>query len=1122
MKCPKCQTENSKNLKFCGECGAKLEKICPHCNSSNPPQFKFCGECGHDLGLPSKPISKELSFEEKLAKIQRYLPKDLTQKILAQRDKIEGERKQVTVMFCDMEGFTSLTEKLGSEEMYSIMDQVYEILIHKVHDYEGTVNELTGDGIMALFGAPIALEDAPQRAIRSALAIHREINKFSDQLKSEKRIPSIKMRIGVHTGPVIVGTLGNDLRVEFKAVGDTVNLASRMEGLADPGTTYVTEDTFKLTEGFFRFEALGKRQVKGKEEPVKVYQVIAPSTRRTKFDVSAERGLTPFVGRERELELLLDGFERAELGKGQAFSIISEAGCGKSRLLYEFRKAVANEDVNFLEGKCLSYGRGVAYHPVIDILKSNFEIQEGEGDQEIREQVKKGLRLIGVDEPSTLPYLLELLSVKDSGIDQISMSPEAKKDRIIEAIKRIVIKGSEIRPLIIAFEDLHWLDKSSEDVLRNHLESIAGSRVLLIFTYRPEFVHTWGAKSYHNQLTLHRLSNRESLEMLTHILGTQEIEKSLEELILEKTEGVPFFIEEFIKSLKDLKIIERKENAYRLSKDIHQLTVPSTIQDVIMARVDSLPEGAKEVLQTGSVIEREFSYPMINRVTGLPEKELLSYLSILKDSELLYERGIYPQSAYVFKHALTREVIYDSILAKRKKKFHEEIGNAIEELYKDGLSEHYEVLAEHYFLSENYAKAAEYSRLSGKKAEKAASFPDAIAHTKKRISSLEKLPMTDEGQRKIIDARTTLALYLGQLNYYFEAREAIDPIIDLAIRQCYKKRLCQIRTIQGVYHYMVEENFPAAFQAFEEALKISDEIKDILTSSYANHWFGMAMSYNCEFDKAIFYMQRTLDISIAAKNLWGTAITKGNLAYFCYFYPGRISLGFQTTAEALRAAEESGDIMSKGYVYSSHGIFCYARGLFEEAERHLLKGIEFCERINEKGWKAMAHLFLGETYFEMGNFPSAKDQYEKVCGLLEHTRLMPSFVDLVKIGGSRSKVMNNEKDVDLESLYAHSRNNKIKVAEGWIQRYIGEILLNIDDQHISEAEHWIQKAIEADQRNRTMFHLGKDYALYAELFKRKGDRLKARENLGKTIEIFKECDADGWVEKAEKELATLS
>ncbi len=1121
MKCPKCQFDNPEGMKFCVECGEKLEVICPKCGFSNSPIFKFCGECGHDLGLPSKPILKELSIEEKLAKIQRYLPKDLTQKILAQRDRIEGEHKQVTVMFCDMEGFTSLTEKLGSEEMYSIMDEVYEILIHKVHDYEGTVNELTGDGIMALFGAPIALEDAPQRAIRSALAIHREMSKFRDKIKTESRIPSIRMRIGIHTGPVIVGTLGNDLRVEFKAVGDTVNLASRMEGLAEPGTTYVTEDTFKLTEGFFRFEALGEKQVKGKEEPVKIYQVIAPSTRRARFDVSAERGLTPFVGRGRELELLLDGFQRARLGKGQAFSIISEAGCGKSRLLYEFRKAVGNEDVTFLEGRCLSYSRGVAYHPMIDTLKSNFDIQEGEGDQEIREKVKKGLRLIGVDEPSTLPYFLELLSVKDSGIDQISMSPEAKKDRINESIKRIVIKGSEIRPLIIAFEDLHWVDKSSEDVLKNLLESVPGLRVLLIFTYRPEFVHTWGAKSYHNQLTLHRLSNRESLEMVTDILGTEEIERTLEDLILEKTEGVPFFIEEFIKSLKDLKIIERKENAYRLSREIQRLTIPSTIQDVIMARVDSLPEGAKEVLQTGSIIEREFSYPLISRVTNLPEKELVSYLSALKDSELLYEKGVYPQSNYVFKHTLTREVVYESILAKRKKKLHEEIGNAIEELYKNNLSEHYEVLAEHYFLSENYSKSADYSRLAGKKAEKAASFNYAIAYAKKRVTSLERLPSTKDVEKQIIDARVVLGLYISQMNPA-EAKEAIDPIIDLAIKRDYKRRLCQIYTILGSYYLYVEDNYPETFKALEQALKISEEVKDIVSLVLASYWYATALGLNCEFEKSAAYFQKALDINLAVKNLWGIAIMKSSLAYFSHFYHGRIDLAFKTSNEGLQIAEESGDIYSKAMAYVFHGTFCYGKELLEEAEKYLLKGLEFCERINLPLPDGVAEYFLGEIYYEAGNFQTSKEHYEKGIWALEHNRLLPSLVGWGKVALARSKVMNKEKDVNLESLYAYSRNNRVKVFEGWFQRYIGEILLNIEDQHLSEAEHWIQNAIEADQKNRMMFHLGKDYALYADLFKRKGDRPKARENLGKAIEMLKECGADGWVEKYEKELVALS
>jgi tetratricopeptide (TPR) repeat protein len=754
-------------------------------------------------------------------------------------------------------------------------------------------------------------------------------------------------------------------------------------------------------------------------------------------------------------------------------------------------------------------------------LKSNFNIQEGEGDQEIREKVKKGLEIMKVDEASTLPYFLELLSVKESGIDQIPMSPEARKDRIIEALKRGSLKGSEMRPLIMAFEDLQWLDKSSEDVVKNLLEGIPGSRVLLVFTYRPEFVHTWGGKSYHNQLTLHRLSNRESLEMVTHILGTEEIEKRLEELILEKTEGVPFFIEEFIKSLRDLKIIERRDNAYRLAKDIQQLTIPSTIQDVIMARVDSLPERAKEVLQAGSVIEREFGYELIKRIVGLPEQELLSHLSVLKDSELVYERGIYPQSTYIFKHTLTREVVYDSIMAKRKKKLHEEIGKAIEELYKDSLSEHYEVLAEHYFLSENYLKSAEYSRLASKKVEKTASFSDAIPHAKKRVTCLERLPQTVDVQKQVIDARVSLGLYLAQMIYDADAKAAIDPIIDLAKKHNDKRRLCQIYTILGVYYCFVEENYKEAFKALEEALKTSEEIKDYITSVLASLWFGCLLGWNCEFEKAEQYIQRALDINLTAKNLWGIAVMKSNLACFGYHYPGKMNRGFQITDEAVQIAEESGDSLSKGISYVSHGMSCFGKGLLDEAEKHFLKGLNFSERINLHSWNAIARIFLGRIYFETGDFPRSKEHYEKGSWILDHNRLWPSMANVGKVGIVRSKVLNKEKDIDLESLYVHSRNNKVRAFEGWIQRYIGEILLNINDQHLSQAEHWIQKAIEADQRNRMMFQLGKDYALYAELFERKGDRLEAQKSLGKAVEILTECGADGWVEKYDKELACL-
>jgi len=1079
-------------------------------------------ECAYDLTLPATPTPKDLTFGEKLEKIQKYLPQGLTEKILSQKDRIEGERKQVTVMFADMAGFTPLVEMLGAEDAYSIMDQVYEILIHKVHDYEGTVNEMKGDGIVALYGAPIALEDAPQRAIRSAYAIHREMSRFSDTLKQGKEgLPLLKMRIGIHTGPVVVGTLGNDLRVEFKAVGDTVNLAARMEDLAEPGATYVTEETFKLTEGLFRYESLGEKAVKGKKEPVNAYRVIGLSTQRTRFDVSAEQGLTPFVGRARELELLLDGFERAKQGRGQAFSIIADAGVGKSRLLYEFRKRVETENVTFLEGKCLSYSQGVAYHPIIDIYKSNFDIREGDVDYQIVDKVKKGLSQFDIDDSSTLAYLLELLSVKDSGIDQIPMTPQGRKDQIIETMIRIPLKGSEAQPLILAIEDLHWMDKSSEEVLKFLLESISGARILLIFTYRPEFVHTWGGRSYHNQVNLNRLSNRESLAMAIDLLRTEDIEKELEELILEKTEGVPFFIEEFIKSLKELQIIERRDNSCCLAKDFQDMAIPATIQDVIMARVDSLPDAAKEVLQTGSVIEREFSYELIKKVTKISQEELLSILSILKDSELIYERGIYPQSIYIFKHALTREVVYDSILRKKRNQLHADVGRVIEELFLENIEEYYAILAEHLIAGEDYEKGAEYSNLAARKAARAALIYDAIPHAEKRITCLEKLPLTDEVQKKIIDARTILGSYLLNMTYFVEAKEAVDPIVDLALKHDYKKRLAQIHTIIGAHSYMVEEDFPKAISQLEEALTIAEEVNDIVTLSLANYWRGTVSSFNCEFKKVMPHMSIALDINRAANNLSWVSTYMSSISLFNVF-EGKVNLAVQNGHEAIQIAEECGDNYSKALAHTSYGQSCYAKGNWKEAKEFLLKGNGFCERINLYSWSGIAQDQLGMLCFDIGEYQESIKHYLKAVSASEEGgRKSSSERNWSKLGALRAQAMTGDKDIELQTCYSYIHRNEIRIYEGISRRYVAEILLNMDDQHMDEAEEWIKQAIEADERNGMRWYLGRNYAFYAELLKQKGDQPNARENLNKAIEILNECGADGWVERYEKELAVL-
>jgi tetratricopeptide (TPR) repeat protein len=977
---------------------------------------------------------------------------------------------------------------------------------------------------MALFGAPIALEDAPQRAIRSAMAIHREMARFNERVKQEKGdIPALKMRIGIHTGPVVVGTLGNDLRVEFKAVGDTVNLASRMESLAEPGTTYVSDDTFRLTEGYFRFEALGDKEIKGKEKPLKVYQVIAPSTRRTRFDVSAERGLTPFIGRERELELLLDGFERSKEGRGQAISIISEAGIGKSRLLYEFRKAVTNEDVTFLEGRCLSYSRNIAYHPIVDVLRANFDIQDNDTDLEIREKVIRGLRFIKVDEASTLPYLLELLSVKDSGIDKIPMSPEARKDRTLEALKRITIKGSEARPLIMAIEDLHWMDRSSEDALKALLESIPGVRIFLIFTYRPEFVHTWGSRSYHSQVTLNRLSNRESLAMIEHVFATRNIDSNLEDLILQKSEGVPFFIEEFIRSLKDLKIIECRNGEVNLIQDIKSVSIPSTIQEVIMARIDKLHEGAREVLRTGSVIEREFSHELLKKVTNLPEQELLSYLSTLKDAELLYERGVYPQSTYIFKHALTREVAYDSILTKRKKELHAKVASTIEDIYKDDICYHYGVLSGHCIASENYERGAEYARLEARRYQKAGLFRDAIPYAKKSIACLERMPQTELIQKKLIDTRVMLSGYYLSMNYYIDAKEAIEPIAELAVKLNYQKKLPSIYTATGLYHVWVEEDFSKGVPYLEQAFNISAKVGDFVALYFGNYALGPFMCNDYRFEMGMECSKTLLDLSLMAKNLVAISHAKSALA-MNYYLQGKTDLALQVCEEAMHTATESGDILAKQSAYANFGALFYYKGHLDEAEKYLLEALTYYEKASVASWGAWAAGFLGWTYHGTGNYEKAKKCHQQCGSILEGARFMPSWHNCHKLWVKNHRILYGEPDIDIHKLgqliMAHEKN-RLAMSKSYESRCIGEIFLHIDNQHMAEAEAWIRRSIDFDAIHGIPWNLGKDHALYADWFKKKGDIQGAKEQLTKAIDYFRECGADGWVTRTQKTLTEL-
>ena len=717
------------------------------------------------------------------------MPMHLVEKILHSKAALEGERKQVTVLFADLKGSMELLADRDPEEARQLLDPILMLMMDAVHHYDGTVNQVMGDGIMALFGAPIAHEDHAVRACYAALVMQEVVERHAKEPYRRRGI-EVQIRIGLNSGEVVVRSIDSDLHMDYTAVGQTTHLAARMEQLARPGTVLLTAGTWCLVEGYFEVKPVGAVPIKGLTTPVQAYELLRAEAVRSRLQVSAARGLTPFVGRKTELAALRQVLEWAEQGHGQVVALVGEPGVGRSRLIYELTHSQPPHGWLILESRAASYDEATLYLPVIDLLKSYFQLTEHDDLEQRREKLIRKLLAL---EASLGPMLQPFLALLDGSAEDPqwqALDPVQRRQRTLDAVKRLLLWESQNQPLLLVFEDLHWLDAETQAILDTLVESLAGAQLLLLVSYRPEYEHHWGGKTYYTQLRIDPLSSEEAATLLQALLGANPSLELLTRRLIERTEGNPLFLEESVRTLVETKILVGELGGYRLMqarrrsslhespelvgeravsllmKTTENIRVPATVQAVLSARIDRLPVGEKSLLQTAAVIGTEVPFGLLQLITDQPEESLHQSLRHLQAAEFLYEARLFPELVYRFKHALTHEVAYGSLLQVRRRTLHARLVEAIEALYPDRLGEQVERLAHHALRGEIWDKAAAYCRQAGTKAYDRGSLREAVTGYEQALDALGHLPETPDAARSAIELCHLLGYALSSLGEY--------------------------------------------------------------------------------------------------------------------------------------------------------------------------------------------------------------------------------------------------------------------------------------------------------------------------------------------------------------------
>jgi class 3 adenylate cyclase/tetratricopeptide (TPR) repeat protein len=1119
MRCPQCQAENPEGARFCEECGARLARACAQCGAEVSPGKRFCWSCGAPFVAPTA---------DAVPPPAAYTPKHLAERILTSKAALEGERKLITILFADTKASMELLADRDPEEARKLLDPVLEYMMEAVHRYEGTVNQVMGDGIMALFGAPLAHEDHAVRACYAALDMQAAMRRYTEEVRRAHGV-EVQIRVGLNSGEVVVGTIGNDLRMDYTAVGQTAHLAARMEQLATPGTVRLTVDTLRLAEGYVEVKSLGPVPVKGLEYPVDVYEMIGAGPRRSRFHAAAARGLTRFVGREGELEALRQAIARTAAGHGQVVSIVGEPGVGKSRLVWEVTHSHRVHGWLVLQASSVSYGKATSYLPIVDLLKGYFGIEDRDGPRTALEKVTGKLLTLDRALEGHLPGLLSLLDVPTDDPQWSVLDPPQRRRRTQDAVKRLLLRESQVQPLLLVVEDLHWIDSETQALLDGLVERLPAARMLLLVNYRPEYQHAWGSRTHYVQLRLDPLPAEGAERFLAALLGTNAGLEPLTRLLIAQTEGNPFFLEECVRTLVETGALTGQRGAYQVARPLPAIQVPATVQAVLAARIDRLGAADKALLQTASVVGKDVPLGLLQAIADLAEDELHAAIERLQAAEFLYETGVFPSIEYTFKHALTHDVAYGSLLQDRRRALHVRIVETIERIYADRLAEHVDRLAHHAFLGRDWAKAFTYLQQAGAKALARSVHRQAVSRFEDALTALAHLPETRETAEQAIDLRFNLRNALlplaewGRIEGYLREAEA------LARKSDDQRRLGSVLGYMSGLHLNTDSRASDVRAFAQQVEAIGESLGDVplqVAGRYYNVWLGALSGDYRGTERVCRALMNSLPGDLSRERFglvaYPAVVSRAFLAR-ALAELGEFDEGRDTGREAVQLAEAIGHPFSLVWACLNLGHLEGLRGEFAAATAPIERAVALSREWNLAYLMPIALAALGHVYAESGRleegvswlqqsltaYASAGIGYLHSMSTVQmgDAYLLAGRVEEARACGARAVELAGERG---ERGY-----------EAWAHHLLGATAAHRDCPDVA--------AVEA--------HLATSMALATELGMRPlvahcrlglgrvhgqaGDRRVAAEHLATAMSMFREMGVQFWFERAEAEARRL-